>query len=71
MNVKEKLLNEIQNIPTPILEEILNFIQFIKAKQPQKDFMDFAGMAIEIDDLMQEIVEEAEENRKLDLESDK
>ena len=67
MTIKEQLLNELENTPTPMLAEILNFIQFIKAKHPQEDFMAFAGMANEIEDVMQEIVEEAEANRKLDL----
>jgi hypothetical protein len=67
MTIKEQLLNEIDNIPTPMLPEILHFIQFMKAKQPQQDFMTFAGMASDIEELMQEIVEEAEANRQLDL----
>jgi hypothetical protein len=50
-----------------MLPEILHFIQFMKAKQPQQDFMTFAGMASDIEELMQEIVEEAEANRQLDL----
>ena len=53
MNIKQQLLNEIDNTPTPLLPEILHFIQFIKAKQPQQDFMDFAGMASDIEEVMQ------------------
>ena len=63
MTIKEQLLNEIDNTPIPMLPEILHFIQFMKAKQPQQDFMTFAGMASDIEELMQEIVEEAEANR--------
>jgi hypothetical protein len=105
MTIKEQLLQEIENTPPSMLREILNFVQFIKTKQPQpeiktlsedskqefikslqgkyahaatssedfarrkqeEDFMNFAGMASEIDDTMQEIIEDAETNRKPDL----
>jgi len=67
MNIKQQLLNEIDNTPTPLLPETLHFIQFIKAKQPQQDFMTFAGMASDIEEVMQEIVETAENNRQLDV----
>ncbi len=50
-----------------MLTEIFNFIQFMKSKQPQIDFMRFAGIAADAEDIMQEIVEEAEANRQLDL----
>ena len=42
-------------------------IQSIKTKHPDVDFMEFAGMAADIENTMQEIVEEAEANRQLDL----
>jgi len=67
MTTKEQLILELENATMPMLTEILNFVQFMKSKQPQTDFMEFAGMATDIDDLMQEIVEEAEANRQLDL----
>jgi hypothetical protein len=67
MTTKEQLIHELENTPVSMLTEILNFIQFLKAKQPQIDFMEFAGMAADVEDIMQEIVEEAEANRQLDL----
>jgi len=72
MTIKEQLIQEIENIPNSMLGEIFNFVLFLKAKQPQTDFMEFAGMAADVDfsgtvDVMQEIVEEAEANRLLDL----
>jgi predicted amino acid-binding ACT domain protein len=67
MTIKEQLIQEIENIPNSMLGEIFNFVLFLKAKQPQTDFMEFAGMAADIEDVMQEIVEEAEANRQLDL----
>jgi len=39
----------------------------MKSKQPQIDFTEFAGIAADAEDIMQEIVEEAETNRQLDL----
>ena len=67
MTIKEQLIQEIENIPNSMLKEIFNFVRFLKAQQTQTDFMEFAGMAIDIENVMQEIVEEAEANRKLDL----
>ncbi|MGH7800009.1 MAG: DUF2281 domain-containing protein [Thermodesulfobacteriota bacterium] len=32
MNKKELILNEIQQVPDPLLEEILDFIRFLKTK---------------------------------------
>jgi hypothetical protein len=67
MITKEQLIHELENTPSSMLGEIFNFIRFLKAKQPQTDFMEFAGMAADVEDVMQEIVEEAEANRQLDL----
>jgi Protein of unknown function (DUF2281) len=35
MQAKERLLDEIDNIPDALLEEVLNFVQFLKAKRLQ------------------------------------
>lgn len=67
MTTKEQLIRELENTPIFMFTEILNFVQFMKAKQPQTDFMEFAGMAADAEGAMQEIVEEAEANRQLDL----
>lgn len=32
MTTKEAIVNEIKNIPEPLLEEILDFIRFLEAK---------------------------------------
>jgi hypothetical protein len=32
MNKRELLLNEIQHVPEPFLDELLDFVQFLKAK---------------------------------------
>ena len=67
MTLKEELIKEIETTPISLLPEILHFVQSIKTKHPDVDFMEFAGMAADIENTMQEIVEEAEANRQLDL----
>jgi len=67
MLTKAQVIREIENTPAFMLTEIFNFIQFMKSKQPQIDFMEFVGIAADAEDIMQEIVEEAETNRQLDL----
>jgi len=32
MSTKELLINEIQEVPEPLLSEVLNFVHFLKAK---------------------------------------
>ncbi len=32
MNTKEQLINEIEEVPEPLLSEVLNFLYFLKAK---------------------------------------
>lgn len=36
MNTKELLLQEIDQAPEPILDEVLDFLRFLKAKQQQE-----------------------------------
>jgi len=67
MLTKAQVIREIEDTPAFMLTEIFNFIQFMKSKQPQIDFMEFAGIAADAEDIMQEIVEEAKANRQLDL----
>jgi hypothetical protein len=67
MTLKEELIKEIETTSISLLPEILHFVQSIKTKHPDVDFMEFAGMAADIENIMQEIVEEAEANRQLDL----
>ncbi len=42
MNSKEQLIRELENIPEPLIQEVLDFLQFLKAKQSQdaKDLQD-------------------------------
>jgi len=36
LNKKELLLNEIEGASEPILDEVLDFVQFLKSKKPQE-----------------------------------
>jgi hypothetical protein len=67
MTPKQKLLQEIENTPAPLVAQVLDFLRFLKAKQIPTDFMEFAGMAADTPDLIEEIITNAERNRQLDL----
>jgi len=34
MSTKEALLQEIEKIPEPVLDEVLDFVQFLRARRP-------------------------------------
>ena len=68
MTPKQQLLLELENTPSPIIHSVLDFLRFLKAKQPTTDFMEFAGVAADTPQLMEDIVKDAETNRQLDLE---
>lgn len=36
MNTKDLLLQEIEQVPEPLLKEVLNFLQFLKVKHEQE-----------------------------------
>ncbi len=36
MNIKEQLLQEIERVPEPLLQEVLDFIQFLQNKHQQE-----------------------------------
>ncbi|MCB9481550.1 MAG: DUF2281 domain-containing protein [Desulfobacteraceae bacterium] len=40
MNTKEKLINEIEQTPEPLLSEVLDFLHFLKAKTFQNKLDD-------------------------------
>ena len=67
MTPKQLLLEEIDKTPLPIILKVLDFLRFLKAEQPPVDFMEFAGMAADVPELIDEIVEATEQNRQLDL----
>ncbi|MEM9274334.1 MAG: DUF2281 domain-containing protein [Cyanobacteria bacterium P01_F01_bin.143] len=39
MNSKEQLIQELDNIPEPLIQEVLDFLYFLKAKQ-DRDIQD-------------------------------
>ena len=39
MNSKEELIQELDNIPEPLIQEVLDFLYFLKAKQ-DRDIQD-------------------------------
>lgn len=36
MNVKKLIIQEIEQVPEPLLEEVLDFLRFLKAKQSRE-----------------------------------
>lgn len=42
MNAKEQIIREIAQIPEPLLEKILDFIQFLKHKQLSQEKLETA-----------------------------
>ncbi|MBW4617353.1 MAG: DUF2281 domain-containing protein [Desmonostoc vinosum HA7617-LM4] len=46
MNTKQKILEEIEEVPEEILIEVLDFLQFLKAKEDKTDVED-ARVALE------------------------
>jgi len=46
MSRKELLLNEINRIPEPLIDEVLNFIRFLKSKIKSKKQNDTAILSI-------------------------
>ncbi|MGB3492921.1 MAG: hypothetical protein WBA57_09345 [Elainellaceae cyanobacterium] len=69
MNPKQELLQELETSPSPLIQEVLNFLRFLKTKQPSVDFMEFAGMAADDPDLINEIVTQTEIERAMDIEN--
>ncbi|NJM72730.1 MAG: DUF2281 domain-containing protein [Scytonema sp. RU_4_4] len=40
MNVKQKIIEEIENVPEEIVCEVLDFLLFLKAKEDKEDLED-------------------------------
>ncbi|NES00050.1 MAG: DUF2281 domain-containing protein [Symploca sp. SIO1B1] len=68
MTPKQELFKELETVPIPVIKEVLNFLRFLKAKRSSVDFMDFAEMASDTPDLIDEIIGNVEANREIDLE---
>ena len=68
MTPKQELLEELETAPFPVIKEVLTFLRFLKAQQAPLDFMDFAGMASDAPELIDEIIDHADASRSMDLE---
>jgi hypothetical protein len=40
MNTKQRIIEEIENVPEEIINEVLNFLLFLKAKEDKEDLED-------------------------------
>ncbi|PAX51259.1 DUF2281 domain-containing protein [Brunnivagina elsteri] len=40
MNAKQKIIEEIENVPEEIINEVLDFLLFLKAKEDKEDLED-------------------------------
>lgn len=71
MTPKQQLLQEIDDTPTSLIPDVLNYLRFLKAerlsKQSQTGVMQFAGMLADTPALADGIIEDAELNRQMDL----
>lgn len=71
MTPKQQLLQEINDTPATLIPDVLNYLRFLKAqrlsKQSQVNVMQFAGMLTDTPDLADGIIEDAELNRRMDL----
>ncbi|WP_121969237.1 DUF2281 domain-containing protein [Leptolyngbya sp. BC1307] len=64
MTPKQQLLKELENTPTPLVTAVLNFLRFLKAKQPPTDFAEFAGIAADDYSPIDNTIENAERDRQ-------
>ena len=71
MTPKQELLQEIDNTPMSLIQDVLNYLRFLKsqrlAKQSQAGVMQFAGMLADTPGLADGIIEDAQLNRQMDL----
>jgi len=67
MNPKQELLQELETTPITIVLQLLAFLRFLKAQKPPLDFMDFAGIAADIGNTMDDLVATSERDRQQDL----
>ena len=66
MTPKQQLLQELETTPLPIILQLLAFLHILKSQKPSLDFMDFAGMAADVTDVIDEIIATSENDRQKD-----
>ncbi len=67
MNPKQALIQELETTPLPIILQILHFLHILKAQNPPVDFMDFAGIAVDISDEIDDLITTSQNDRQQDL----
>lgn len=68
MTPKQQLIEELETAPVSVLPQVLDFLRYLKSKKaPSSDVMQFAGMAADIPDVIDEIIADVERNRQLGL----
>lgn len=45
MTIKEQITQELERLPEPVLQEVLDFVQFLKTKQQQKEILEITIMS--------------------------
>ncbi|MBK1986423.1 DUF2281 domain-containing protein [Sphaerospermopsis aphanizomenoides BCCUSP55] len=45
MTIKEQITQELERLPEPVLKEVLDFVQFLKTKQQQKEILEITIMS--------------------------
>jgi len=67
MTPKQQLLQELETTPLPIILQILHFLRVLKAQKSSLDFMDFAGIAADMSEEMDDVVATTQSDRQQDL----
>ena len=45
MTIKEQITQELENLPEPLLQEILDFVQFLQIKHQQRSILEITMMS--------------------------
>jgi len=45
MTIKEQITQELENLPEPMLQEILDFVQFLQTKHQQRNILEITMMS--------------------------
>ncbi|AFZ58727.1 DUF2281 domain-containing protein [Anabaena cylindrica FACHB-243] len=45
MTIKEQITQELEKLPEPVLQEVLDFVQFLQTKQQQKEMLEITIMS--------------------------
>ncbi|MFM6203409.1 MAG: DUF2281 domain-containing protein [Dolichospermum sp.] len=45
MTIKEQITQELEKLPEPVLQEVFDFVQFLKTKQQQKQMLEITIMS--------------------------